>query len=45
MTIFPKVVGLVVAFGARVEIIFAYILLFPEYAIEVQHTNETSPTI
>ena len=45
MTIFSKVVGLVAAFGARVEIIFAHILVFPACTIEVQHTNEYSPTI
>ena len=45
MTIFSKVVGLVAAFGARVEIIFAHILVFPACAIEVQHINENSPTI
>ena len=45
MAIFPKVVGLVAAFGARVEIIFAHILVFPACAIEVQHINENSPTI
>ena len=33
------------AFGARVEIIFAHILVFPACAIEVQHINENSPTI
>ena len=33
------------AFGARVEIIFAHILVFPACAIEVQHTNENSPSI
>ena len=42
---FSKVVGLVGAFGARVEIIFAHILVFPACAIEVQHINENSPTI
>ena len=42
---FSKVVGLVAAFGARVEIIFAHILVFPACAIEVQHINENSPTI
>ena len=42
---FSKVVGLVAAFGARVEIIFAHILVFPAFAIEVQHINENSPTI
>ena len=41
---FSKVVGLVAAFGARVEIIFAHILVFPACAIEVQHINENSPT-
>ena len=45
MTIFSKVVGLVAAFGARVEIIFAHILVFPACAIEVQHIDENSPTI
>ena len=46
MTIFnSKVVGLVAAFGARVEIIFVHILVFPAWAIEVQHINENSPTI
>ena len=45
MTIFSKVVGLVAAFGSPVEIIFTHILVFPACAIEVQHTNETSPTI
>ena len=45
MTIFSKVVGLVAAFGARVEIIFAHILVFPACAIEVQHINENSPTV
>ena len=45
MTIFSKVFGLVAAFGARVEIIFAHILVFPACAIEVQHINENSPTI
>ena len=39
------VVGFVAAFGARVEIIFAHILVFPACAIEVQHINENSPTI
>ena len=33
---FSKVVGLVAAFGARLEIIFAHILVFPTCAIEVQ---------
>ena len=42
---FSKVVGLVAAFGARVEIIFAHILVFPACAIEVQHIDENSPTI
>ena len=42
---FSKVVGLVAAFGARVEIIFAHILVFPACAIEVQHISENSPTI
>ena len=32
-------------FGARVEIIFAHILVYPACAIEVEHTNENSPTI
>ena len=32
-------------FFAYVEIIFAHILVFPACAIEVQHTNENSPTI
>ena len=32
---FSKVVGLVAAFGARVEIIFAHMLVFPACAIEV----------
>ena len=41
---FSKVVSLVAAFGARVEIIFAHILVFPACAIEVQHINENSPT-
>ena len=40
-----KVVGLVAKFGARVEIIFAHILVFPACAIEVQHTDENSPTM
>ena len=40
MTIFSKVVGLVAAFGAWVEIIFAHILVFSACAIEVQHINE-----
>ena len=42
---FSKVVGLVAKFGARVEIIFAHILVFPACAIEVQHIDENSPTI
>ena len=42
---FSKVVGLVSAFGARVEIIFAHIFVFPACAIELQHINENSPTI
>ena len=42
---FSEVAGLVAAFGARVEIIFVHILVFPACAIEVQHTNENSPTI
>ena len=42
---FSKVVGLVAAFGARVEIIFAHILVIPACAIEVQHINENSSTI
>ena len=45
MTIFSKVFGLVAAFGARVEIIFAHVLLFPACAIEVQHIDENSLTI
>ena len=40
-----KVVGLVAKFGARVEIIFAHILVFPACAIEVQHIDENSPTM
>ena len=32
-------------FFAYAEIIFAHILVFPACAIEVQHTNENSPTI
>ena len=36
---------LVAAFGARVETIFAHILILPACAIEVQHANENSPTI
>ena len=32
-------------FGARVEIIFAHILVFPACALEVQHIDEHSPTI
>ena len=32
-------------FFAYAEIIFAHILAFPACAIEVQHTNENSPTI
>ena len=32
-------------FFAYEEIIFAHILVFPACAIEVQHTNENSPTI
>ena len=32
-------------FFAYAEIIFAYILVFPACAIEVQHINENSPTI
>ena len=31
-------------FFAYAEIIFAHILVFPACAIEVQHTNENSPT-
>ena len=31
-------------FFAYAEIIFAHILVFPVCAIEVQHTNENSPT-
>ena len=42
---FSKVVGLMEKFGARVETIFAHILVFPACAIEVQHINENSPTI
>ena len=42
---FSKVVGLVAKFGARVQIIFAHILVFPSCAIEVQHINENSPTV
>ena len=42
---FSKVVGLVAKFGARVEIIFSHILVFPACAIEVQHIDENSPTI
>ena len=42
---FSEVVGLVAAFGARLEIIFALILVFPACAIEVQHINENSPAI
>ena len=30
---------------AYAEIIFAHILVFPAFAIEVQHTNENSPTM
>ena len=42
---FSKFVGLVAAFGAGVEIIFAHILVFPACPIEVQHINENSPTV
>ena len=42
---FSTVVGLVAVFGARVEIISAHILVFSACTIEVQHTNENSPTI
>ena len=45
MKIFSEVVGLVAAFGARLEIIFALILVFPACALEVQHINENSPAI
>ena len=41
---FSKVVALVAAFGARVEIIFAHISVFPACAIEVQRIKENSPT-
>ena len=42
---FSGVIGLVAAFSVRVEIIFAYILVFPACDIEVQHNNDNSPTI
>ena len=42
---FSKVVGLVSAFGARVEVIFAHIFGFPACAIQLPHINENSPTI
>ena len=45
MKIFSEVVGLVAAFGARLEIIFALILVFPACALEVQHINENSPAM
>ena len=45
MTIFLRLLALVAAFGARVEVIFAHILVFPACPIEVLHINENSPTV